>query len=825
VLILQAQSACADTREAAVKIETFEMKAIVIGAGFGGIAAALRLRAKGYEVSLIDRCAGLGGRAQVFERDGFKHDAGPTVITAPFLFDELFALFGEKFKDHVQLVPLTPWYRFHFPDNTQFDYGGTLEQTLAEIARIEPADCDGYRSLLVQSEKIFKVGFVQLSAEPFHRFFTMLRQIPALLRLRCQDTVWQLVSRHLKNPKLRQAFSIQPLLVGGNPFDTTSIYGLIHYLERAHGVHFAMGGTAAITEALGALMTRQGINVQLNTTVRRIDIDDGIASGVTLENGSSIAADVIVSNADPAHLYSAMIRPEDQAPSARLKLATAEFSMGLFVLYFGTTRQYPGVAHHTIWLGERYRELLADIFDHKELSEDFSLYLHRPTATDASFAPAGCDSFYVLCPVPNLQGAIDWAVQGPRLQARIVAALAATILPGLDDSITSDFVMTPENFRSDYLSAYGAGFSVAPLFRQSAWFRFHNRAEGIRNLYLVGAGTHPGAGLPGVLCSAKVVDALVPPAQVAAQLAARHYPTPALESADLVLSRKGKSFHWARRWMATAHAASATRLYGFCRYVDDIADEGMVGLDPRTALGLIAQEITCGESPNPKVADMISLMREGNIPPELMLTFIDGITSDLDTVLVADEGTLLRYCYQAAGTVGAMMCRVLGCDDPVALRHAVDLGIAMQLTNICRDVSDDARAGRRYLPASIVGELAPQALIKPEPAFQPQLRACIEQLLNTADRYYRSGEAGLAHLPFGSRCSILVAARVYRAIGTQLRCNNHAYWLGRTVVQRRTKMLVTAQALTVSPLFPRFWIPAGQHDAALHDAISVYQGS
>lgn len=787
------------------------MKALVIGAGFGGIAAALRLRAKGYEVSLIDRCAGLGGRAQVFERDGFRHDAGPTVITAPFLFEELFALFGERFEDHVKLVPLTPWYRFHFSDNTQFDYGGTLDETLAEIARIEPADCAGYRSLLAQSEKIFNVGFLQLSAVPFHRFGAMVKQIPALLRLRSHDTVWQLVCRHLKNPKLRQAFSIQPLLVGGNPFDTTSIYGLIHYLERAHGVHFAMGGTAAITTALGALMARQGIDVRLNTTVQRIDVDAGVATGVTLADGSVVAADVIVSNADPAHLYGAMIRPEEQARSARLKLAAAEFSMGLFVLYFGTTRQYPDVAHHTIWLGERYRELLADIFHDKVLSEDFSLYLHRPTATDASFAPAGCDSFYVLCPVPNLKGAIDWAVQGPRLQARIVDALDKTLLPGLGNCITSDFYMTPENFRSDYLSAHGAGFSVAPLFRQSAWFRFHNRAEGIRNLYLVGAGTHPGAGLPGVLCSAKVMDALVPAASRA----------PALQSADLVLARKGRSFHWARRWMAADHAARATRLYGFCRYVDDLADEAGADQDPRAALALVAEGIASGSSLNPVVADAIALMRECRIPPALVLTFIDGITSDLDPVQMADEAALLRYCYQAAGTVGAMMSRVLGCDDPVALRHAVDLGIAMQLTNICRDVAADAAAGRRYLPASLIGDLSPQTLVDPALSFQPRLQACLDTLLDTADRYYRSGEAGLAHLPVGARCSILVAARVYRAIGTRLRRRGNAYWLGRTVVPPQTKGLVTLRALLSTPLRPAFWVPARQHDAALHGALSA----
>jgi phytoene desaturase len=801
------------------------MKAIVVGAGFGGIAAALRLRAKGYEVSLIDRCAGLGGRAQVFERDGFKHDAGPTVITAPFLFEELFALFGEKFEDRVELVPLTPWYRFHFSDNTQFDYGGTLEETLAEIARIEPADCDGYRSLLVQSEKIFNVGFLQLSAVPFHRFGKMLKQIPALLRLRSQETVWQLVSRHLKNPKLRQAFSIQPLLVGGNPFDTTSIYGLIHYLERAHGVHFAMGGTAAITQALGSLMDRHGIDVQLNTTVRRIDVVDGVATGVTLDSGSTIEADVIVSNADPAYLYGNMIRPEDQAPSARLKLATAEFSMGLFVLYFGTTRQYPEVAHHTIWLGERYRELLADIFHDKILSEDFSLYLHRPTATDPSFAPSGCDSFYVLCPVPNLKGAIDWAVQGPLLQARIVSALEKTILPGLGDCITSDFYMTPENFRSDYLSAHGAGFSVAPLFRQSAWFRFHNRAEGIRNLYLVGAGTHPGAGLPGVLCSAKVLDALVPSANAAQRDAVARAPMSALQGADLALSRKGRSFHWARRWMTSTHAARATRLYGFCRYVDDLADEACASQDPRTALELVVQGFNSGTSQNPIVADAIVLMRECGIQPTLILTFIDGITSDLDNVRIADEGALLRYCYQAAGTVGSMMSRVLGCADPVAVRHAVDLGIAMQLTNICRDVAADAAAGRVYLPASLIGNVEPHDLVDPAPALQPRLQACIDNLLDTADRYYSSGEAGLAHLPFGARCSILVAARVYRAIGTRLRQHGNAYWLGRTVVPQRTKNLLTAKALLSTPFLPGFWVPARQHDATLHSALSPFLGT
>jgi len=802
------------------------MKALVIGAGFGGIAAALRLRAKGYEVSLIDRCPGLGGRAQVFERDGFKHDAGPTVITAPFLFEELFALSGEKMSDYIELVPLTPWYRFHFADNTQFDYGGSLDETLAEIARFEPQDCDGYRRLLVQSKRIFDVGFTELSAQPFHRFLTMLRQIPRLVALRSHETVWQLVARHLVSPKLRQAFSIQPLLVGGNPFDTTSIYGLIHYLERSYGVHFAMGGTTAITQALGLLMVRQGIVLRLNTTVNRIHVDQGVATGVTLADGSSLHADVIVSNADPAHLYGAMIKPAEQAVSTRLKLAAAHYSMGLFVLYFGTTRTYPKVAHHTIWLGERYRDLLADIFDHKTLSDDFSLYLHRPTATDPSFAPAGCDSFYVLCPVPNLKGRIDWALEGPRLQTRIVAALERTILPGLSASITADFFMTPEDFRSDYLSAHGAGFSVAPLFRQSAWFRFHNRAEGIRNLYLVGAGTHPGAGLPGVLCSAKVVDALVPAVQgvVRPLRAGKH--APALDvasvsaSAEAVLASKGRSFHWARRLMAKAPAARATRLYAFCRHVDDLADEGDARATARAELAGVARAVTTGVSDQAAVRDALALMRECGIAPTLMLQLIAGLDSDLDAVRMPDLDALLRYCYRVAGTVGAMMCAALGAKDPRALAHAIDLGIAMQITNICRDISADARAGRRYLPASLVGEVEPQQLVDPAESLQPRLLRCVSALLDIADHYYLSGERGLSYLPLGSRTGILVAARVYRAIGTRLRQRDLAYWLERAMVPTHQKIAVTLSALTSLPFRSSFWWPSQPHDAELHGALS-----
>ena len=483
--------------------------ALVIGSGFGGIASALRLRALGLDVHVIERLDEIGGRAQVFEVDGYKHDAGPTVITAPFLFDELFELFGEKRADHIEFRELNPWYRFVFPDGDQFNYGGTLEETLLEIERIEPKDRAGYESLVTHSKAMFDIGFSELAHQPFHQIKTMAKQIPHLARLRSDRSVWDMVCQHLSNDKLRQAFSIQPLLVGGSPFDTTSIYGLIHYLERAYGIFFAMGGTGALVAQLKQLMLRQGITIQTGATVSKILTSQNRVSGVKLDSNDVITADYTVFNGDPMYLYRELL-PQNQIPFAtRLKRDYSKLSMGLYVLFFGTDMQYPDIAHHTIWMGQRYRELLDDIFHRQILAEDFSLYLHRPTATDPSFAPTGHDSFYVLAPVPHQGSGIGWACEEPKLRERIIDALSRTILPGLKDHIQAPFSMTPDQFSEDYLSYKGAGFSIAPLFTQSAWFRFHNKAEGFDNLFLAGAGTHPGAGMPGVISSAKVVERLV----------------------------------------------------------------------------------------------------------------------------------------------------------------------------------------------------------------------------------------------------------------------------------------------------------------------------
>lgn len=482
---------------------------LVIGAGFGGIAAALRMRARGYSVTIVDRLQAIGGRAQVFEKGGFRHDAGPTLITAPFLFDELFELFGEKREDYLDFRPLDPWYRFYFHGGEQFDYRPSIEDTNAEIKRFSPKDVQGYESLLKASKAIFEIGYEKLADKPFNNFWTMIAQVPSLLRLHSYKTVAQFVNCHIKHPLLRQAFSIHPLLVGGNPFTTTSIYSLIHYLERRWGVFFCMGGTGKLVAELHRLIERSGIHVELGTDIEEITIDCGNATGARSVDGQIFTADRVICNGDPPTVYSQMLARNEQRKKRALPEFLTQYSMGLYVLFFGTREAYPEMAHHTIWMGSRYKELLADIFDRKILADDFSLYIHRPTATDPSFAPKGCDSFYVLCPVPNLLGNIDWKKKGPELRNRIVTALSNTIMPSLETTISDDFWMTPEDFKSNYRSMHGAGFSIAPIFSQSAWFRYHNRDPHIPNLYFSSAGAHPGAGMPGVLCSAKVVETLI----------------------------------------------------------------------------------------------------------------------------------------------------------------------------------------------------------------------------------------------------------------------------------------------------------------------------
>tara|TARA_Y100001980_G_C14549240_1_gene330987 strand:- start:1045 stop:2505 length:1461 start_codon:yes stop_codon:yes gene_type:complete len=486
------------------------MNSVVIGSGFGGIAAALRLKAKGNNVTLIEKHPDLGGRARVFKKNGFIYDGGPTVITAPYLINELFELFKKNPKDYLELSPLKIWYQFIFEDKTKFNYSGDETDMKKQIEKINQEDVLGYEKLLNFTRKIFDKGFTELADVPFDRPLVMMQQLPALLKLKSYKSVYSLVSSYIKNEKLRRIFSMHPLLVGGNPFTTTSIYGLILYLEKKWGIHYSMGGTGNIIRGFEKLMEEVGVKVIKGNEVKKIISNKKKITGVELDNQTIIRSDNVVCNADPPAVYEKMLNSnKNNSFLFRWKKSRMEYSMGLFVYYFGTKEKYENVEHHTIKFGKKYKEHLNDIFNKKRLNEDISYYLHRPTATDKSMAPEGSDCFYVLVPVPNNQSKINWSFEGEKMKNLIIDKMEKDLMPNLRKNIVEDFYLTPDYFEKDLNTKYGSGFSIQPKFSQSAYFRFHNKSEIYDGLYFVGAGTHPGAGVPGVLSSAKVLDKIL----------------------------------------------------------------------------------------------------------------------------------------------------------------------------------------------------------------------------------------------------------------------------------------------------------------------------
>ena len=496
------------------------MRIVVIGSGFGGLAAAIRLQAAGHDVTILERRDKPGGRAYVYEQDGYTFDGGPTIITAPWLIDELFELAGSRTADWLQLVKCDPYYNIRFTDGSVFRYDGNREHILEQIRQFNPDDVAGYERFFEGGDEIFKTGF-GLIDKPFLSLTSMAKVLPDLVRLRADRSVASYVNRFIKDERLRQVFSFHPLLVGGNPFQTTSIYTLIHTLEQRWGVWFAMGGTGALVRAFVKLFESLGGTLRLEADVAEIEVDAATrrATGVRMVDGMRYPCDAVVSNADVATTYLKMVRPEVRRTMTDAKLKRMKYSMSLFVIYFGTNRRYDDIAHHEILMGPRYEGLLRDIFTKKTLAKDFSLYLHRPTATDPSLAPPGGDAFYVLSPVPHLGGNTDWATEAPKYRDAIMQHLERHFLPDLSKHLVTETRIDPLHFQGTLNSYLGSAFSVEPTLMQSAWMRPHNRSEDVANLYLAGAGTHPGAGLPGVMSSGKIVADLIGPAAVARTVA------------------------------------------------------------------------------------------------------------------------------------------------------------------------------------------------------------------------------------------------------------------------------------------------------------------
>lgn len=486
------------------------MKIVVIGCGFGGLAAAIRLQAQGHMVTILDKRDKPGGRAYVYEQDGFTFDGGPTIITTPQNLHELFGLGGKRLDDYLSLTKLDPFYNVRFEDGSVFHYTDRPKDILNQIRAFNPPDEEGYRAFFKASERVLDKGLPMMN-KPFIKFTDMLKVSPDMVKLQANKTVTSFVGQYIQDERLRQVFSFHPLLIGGNPFQSTSIYVMIHKLEQAFGIWYALGGTGALVRALVQLFEDLGGSLQLNTEVQQIQVNPKSkrATGVVLADGEEMRADAVVSNADVAFTYMKLIPAAFRKKWSDRKLESLSYSMSLFVLYFGTDRQYPDIAHHEILMGPRYEELMTDIFERKVLPEDFALYLHRPTATDSSLAPPGCDCWYVLAPVPNLEGNIDWAQMAKPYRDRIIQYLEDRYLPNLSQHIITEHFIDPIHFRDTLNSYRGSAFSIEPTLMQSAWFRPQNRSEDIPNLYIVGAGTHPGAGIPGVMSSGKIVADLI----------------------------------------------------------------------------------------------------------------------------------------------------------------------------------------------------------------------------------------------------------------------------------------------------------------------------
>lgn len=514
-----------DPISAAEAVSGPRSRAIVIGAGLGGLAAAMRLGAKGYAVTVLDKLDRTGGRGSSISQDGHRFDLGPTIITVPQVYEKLWEACGRNFHDDVTLKPLDPFYEIRWPDGSNFFAHQSTEAMEAEINRLSPGDLKGYRKFLKDAHRRYVVGFEGMVAEPMHKAWDTIKVLPEFALLRADQSILTLAKKRVKDPRLRMALSFHPLFIGGDPMNVTSMYALVSHLEKEYGVHYAMGGVQAIADAMANVVAEQGGWLRLGETVDEILVTERKARGVRLASGEVLHADVIVSNADAGHTYKHLMR---QAPKKRwtnAKLDSRRWSMGLFVWYFGTKGtqgMWQDVGHHTILSGPRYEGLLRDIFINGRLSDDMSLYLHRPSLTDPSVAPAGDDTFYVLSPVPHLghDNPVDWAAEEPRYKARVLAELEKT-LPGIGARISTEVVFTPETFRDRYLSPQGSGFSIEPRILQSAWFRPHNVSEEAEGLFLAGAGTHPGAGVPGVVSSAEVLAKMVPDA------------TPALATAPL----------------------------------------------------------------------------------------------------------------------------------------------------------------------------------------------------------------------------------------------------------------------------------------------------
>ncbi len=806
-------------------------KVAVIGSGFGGLASAIRLRAQGFPVTIFEKRELPGGRAYVYRQDGFTFDAGPTVLTAPDCLSELFELSGRAMKDYLEMLKLSPMYRLHWEDGLVFDYSDSVQDTIAQIEKINPEDAKNYPAFLEYTRQVFVEGYEKLAHVPFLKISSMVKVAPQLLKLQAYRTVYSMVSKYLKDPHLRQAFSFHSLLVGGNPFSASAIYTLIHYLEKKWGVYFVKGGMNAAVDALARLFTEMGGEIRYSAEVDRIVTKDGKVTGL-VSQGREEAFGIVVSNGDVVHTYQKLLREEPAVEGTRKHLLNARHSPSLFVLYFGTRRKYPGLAHHNILFGARYKELLNDIFHKGVLADDFSIYLHVPTVTDPSLAPEGCENFYALSPVPHLgKAAIDWKVEGPKYADKILGYLEKHYLPEVRREIVTQKFFTPDDFKYELNAHLGSAFSLEPVLWQSAYFRVHNRDSHIKGLYFAGAGTHPGAGIPGVIGSAKATAGLVVddyhlgnvetldrvvqeqrdaeaaiPLVVRGAQPARPDVSPsvaaALTQCRNMIKVGSKSFSMASHLFGEETRDAAHFLYGWCRYADDQVDSVRDPVDQLIRVEQLrsktADAFRGTPAPEPVFVALAHIAQQYRIPSYYAEELLEGMAMDVRRTSYETPRDLSLYCYRVAGTVGLMMSHVMGVSDEKALEYAAAMGSAMQLTNIARDVLEDSAMGRVYLPVAWLREEGLSEADVGRPENRAAVARVVSRLLDLADRYYAIGNDGMKFLPWRAAVAVGTASAVYSDIGRVVREKGALAWDHRAVVSKGRKVVMVLKGLMLT---------------------------
>ena len=786
------------------------MKVIVIGAGVGGLTAAMKLAYAGLEVDLYEKQPGPGGRCGRVEFDGFRFDLGPTILLMPHVLEQTFTSVGRNLGDYLELQRCDPHYRVHYRDGTRFTLWTDPKQMRAELERIEPGSHARYEEFLAQGRVQHDSAFEHFVTRHFDSLGSFLapKNWPELIRVGAHQKLWDHVSSYFEDPRVLQALSFQTMYLGISPWEAPAVFSLLPYTEATHGIWFPTGGLHAVPLALEKVCRELGVRFHYGTSVRRVQVEHGAAVGIELEDGATRRADVVLSNADYAYGVKQLL-PEDLAAKRSASIEKKRFTSSGLMLYLGLAKKLEPLLHHNVFFGRDFEGSFDDIFERKKVPADVSFYVNAPAHTGEGFAPPGKDALYVLVPVPHRDGAIDWKVEGPKVRAQVLRRLEEEGYGNLESLIEAERMVTPDDWETELNLARGANFGLAQNLWQIGPFRPQVTDPDVKNLYWCGASIQPGTGVPTVMLSAGfAVDAILGlPLPEGERVGERAVTKAGYQSAQALTRHHSKSFHFSSIALFGARRRGAFALYAFCRRLDDLVDQP--GTDPRTLPRLLDQARELVHSlfvrgelkrlhpwPEPELHAFLDTIDRFKLRPQPFLDLVDGMQMDLTIDRYRTWSELELYCYRVAGTVGLMMAPLLGTTDPVALAHAADLGRAMQLTNILRDVREDLGRGRIYLPQEDLAACDVSEDDLRRGVLDDRMRSLLGLQVTRARTLYASAQQGVPFLQgFGSQRVVRLMGEVYGGVLDVIEARGFDVFSSRASLPMRGKLWKLAKVL------------------------------